>query len=69
MDTLPKIHKAMGEGIDGWPFTTVFPDLDPASGGQEPLSREAWEMLQQSMGLHDFQDYVKAILNKHDGEA
>ena len=59
----------MDEGFNGWPFTTAFPDLDPASGGQEPISQEAWEMLQHSMGLHDFHGFLKHILNNHDGEA
>ena len=64
----PKLKKRWRK-IEGWRFSTAFPDLDPASGGQEPLSVEAWAMVQESMGLHDYSDYVKAILNKHDGEA
>ena len=53
----------------GWPFSTAFPDLNPASGGQVPLSQTAWEMLREKMDLQDYSDYVKAMLNKHDGEA
>ena len=59
----------MEEDIEGWPFSTAFPDLDPASGGQVPLSQRAWEMVQEKTNLRDYSDYVKAMLNKHDGEA
>ena len=53
----------------GWPFNTAYPDLDPASGGQVPLSEVAWVMVRETMKLKDYSDYVKAMLNKHDGEA
>ena len=69
MDTLYKIKKTMDEAIMGWPFSTAFPDLNPASGGQVPLSEAAWEMVREKMDLQDYSDYVKAMLNKHDGEA
>ena len=59
----------MEEDIKGWPFGTFLPDLDPASGGQVPLSQLAWEMVQEKMKLSDYSECVKAMLNKHDGEA
>ena len=69
VDTLPQITKTMAENIPGWPFGTFLPDLDPASGGQVPLSQLAWDMVQEKMKLSDYSEYVKAMLNKHDGEA
>ena len=39
MDCQFKLQQTIGEKIKGWAFTKAFPDLDPASGGQEPLGQ------------------------------
>ena len=52
-----------------WHFMQHFPDLSPASGGNEPLSIQSWNLLQREMHLESKADYLKHILTKHDGEA
>ena len=55
----------------GWKFQEEFPDLSPEAGGMEPLDEGSavWERLRCAFGVHTKADYVKHIVNKHDGEA
>ena len=55
----------------GWKFQTEVPDLSPEAGGMEPLDEGSavWEILRCAFGVHTKADYVKHIVNKHDGEA
>ena len=45
-----------------------FPDLSPASGGQQPLSEENKDRLIAAFGMKSEMDYIKHILTLHDGE-
>ena len=57
------------EASADWPFLQAFPDLSPASGGMNPLTDDAWNLLKEEMGLQNYADYLKHILTKHEGEA
>ena len=52
-------------------FLTEVTDLSPEAGGMEPLDEGSavWERLRCDFGVHTKADYVKHIVNKHDGEA
>jgi hypothetical protein len=50
-------------------FHMEHPDLSPASGGSKKLEVESWRRLKKTFHLEDFNDYLKHILPKHDGEA
>ena len=44
-------------------------DLTPASGGTRAMTETGWQVLRAEAGVQDAADYVKHILNKHEGEA
>ena len=56
--------------LEGNRFHLAYPDLSPASGGTRALADSSWQVLRAEMkNVRDTADYVKHILNLHEGEA
>ena len=68
MHYLTKLQGAM-RSDPNLPFSEAFPDCSPASGGLRVLQPAQWRELCHNFRLQDRADYVKHLVNKHDGEA
>ena len=64
----PKLDQNLGSR-ENYKFEDMFPDTNPASSGVNPLSPAGKASLFRQMGLRDNKDFVKHLLNHHDGES
>ena len=67
---LPKIKYKMQTTSD-MPFKKLYPFVDPVdpAAGVTPLSKEMWEQMKWKFRMNGKEDYVKHLLNAHEGEA
>ena len=67
---LPKIQVKMQTESD-MPFKKLYPFVDPVdpAAGVRPLSKEMWEQMKAKFRMRGKEDYVKHLLNAHEGEA
>ena len=58
-----------GQATSAWVFMEAFPDTSPkGSGGVRPLRDADWHLLWDAFRVRTEADFVKHLLNMHDGE-
>ena len=68
MHYFTKLRPILDHGPPVQKLLRCFPDLSPASGGQQPLSQANQARLVETFKMKSEMDYIKHILTLHDGE-
>ena len=65
---LNQLSDHINDGRDGY-FTAAYPDLTPGIDGQRDMTWSQWHDLKGALRLQDTLDFVKHLVNLHNGEA
>ena len=65
---LNQLSDHINDGRDGY-FTAAYPDLTPGIDGQRDMTWSQWHDLKGALRLQDTVDFVKHLVNLHNGEA